>query len=214
LLALVPSTRTTLTRRTRWRNRVSLRRRAWGRAHYNYFRDYDPAVGRYAESDPLGLDAGINTYAYSGGSPLIHSDPEELDYWVEDAVGSEAGLGMHQSICVGTFEGNSDPRQSRGSGKRFCISFRRKPPQPTCWFDCGGHVYQDKSAPGNIVYPMFRFTDAATDRKVEEYLRKRLRDQTRPWDALGGENCREFSQATFWELVDKFGGGRPTPKHR
>src|SRR4030095_2024108 len=28
--------------------------------HYNYFRDYDPGIGRYAESDPIGLVAGLN----------------------------------------------------------------------------------------------------------------------------------------------------------
>jgi RHS repeat-associated protein len=27
--------------------------------HYNYFRDYDPQVGRYVESDPIGLDGGV-----------------------------------------------------------------------------------------------------------------------------------------------------------
>jgi RHS repeat-associated protein len=26
--------------------------------HYNYYRDYDPAQGRYVESDPIGLQAG------------------------------------------------------------------------------------------------------------------------------------------------------------
>lgn len=42
--------------------------------HYNYFRDYDPGVGRYIESDPLGLLTGANTYHYSSSSPLGRSD--------------------------------------------------------------------------------------------------------------------------------------------
>jgi len=43
--------------------------------NYNYFRDYEPATGRYAQSDPTGLDGGTSTYAYANGSPVSFIDP-------------------------------------------------------------------------------------------------------------------------------------------
>lgn len=42
--------------------------------HYNYQRNYEPETGRYSQSDPIGLDAGINTYAYVGSDPLDYAD--------------------------------------------------------------------------------------------------------------------------------------------
>ena len=41
----------------------------------NWNRDYDPAVGGYVESDPIGLRGGLNTYSYARTSPLILVDP-------------------------------------------------------------------------------------------------------------------------------------------
>jgi len=41
---------------------------------YNYQREYDPAVGRYAQSDPVGLAAGSSTYLYASANPPISTD--------------------------------------------------------------------------------------------------------------------------------------------
>lgn len=46
--------------------------------HYNGFRDYDPVVGRYIQSDPIGLAGGMNTYGYVGSNPYTSIDSSGL----------------------------------------------------------------------------------------------------------------------------------------
>lgn len=78
----------------------------------NGFRDYCPSCGRYIESDPLGLAAGINTYAYVESSPLMSEDPSGL-----------SGCNMNlQSFSAAAYAGtlNADGTQ-RTSGGGHCV---------------------------------------------------------------------------------------------
>jgi len=59
--------------------------------NYNYFRDYEPSTGRYVESDPIGLNAGLTTYAYVRLQPGRYKDKYGLLY-------TDSGSGMETQL--------------------------------------------------------------------------------------------------------------------
>jgi RHS repeat-associated protein len=101
--------------------------------HYNYFRTYDPNIGRYIESDPIGLDGGINTYAYVGANPISYVDHLGLRGLMPGGYPWEPPVLDDGKTCGPLFvPPNVDENgcTNIGGGLSFCpppLNLRRKP---------------------------------------------------------------------------------------
>jgi len=105
--------------------------------HYNYFRDYDPSLGRYVESDPVGLlpmgeatptTALNHPFAYVASAPLIYVDVEGLyKYaypWVPPVTNPQMDkfllcldlcTGQEQTLTATTNGRHQDPGHANGT---------------------------------------------------------------------------------------------------
>lgn len=84
--------------------------------HQNYYRDYDPRTGRYTTADPMGVEGGLNPYAYAGSNPLSNLDPlglYEIDvhYYTTFVLALAAGLSQEDArmLALGTQYVDNNP---------------------------------------------------------------------------------------------------------
>jgi RHS repeat-associated protein len=84
--------------------------------HQNGFREYDPAIGRFPQSDPIGLEAGLNTYGYVNQMPNRWSDRFGLAVQVCQYPIYGVPLIPHAGICIeGQCRGWGPEGPSQGS---------------------------------------------------------------------------------------------------
>ena len=115
--------------------------------HYNHYRFYDPATGRYLTPDPVGLVGGINLYGYVLNDPVNYIDPMGLNPLAGALTGTAIGgpVGGVIGLGLGLYGGQQlwDWMMNEGEGEECEVpttppdGLVENPHRPGSWGEIG-----------------------------------------------------------------------------
>lgn len=166
---------------------------AESKLHYNWNRYYDPLLGRYISSDPIGLEGGLNTFGYVNQTPLISIDPFGLETYIctRPLKGAEGLYWLpkvnHTYVCVGDTQSKmmcgSTTASNDGVWQNIVNGSSGRPTKPE------DDYYRADSCERRW----------GQDSCIESCISYELKKPSRPWYAVGslGTDCQEYT----WDVV-------------
>ena len=161
----------------------------------NYYRDYDPQLGRYLTPDPSGLEGAINPYTYVSNNPLTNVDPlglyeEDVHYYMTYFLARAAGVDARMAYIIAT-------------GAQYIDNNPATYPLAPSYFTAAWDIMTNNAAAQNRLRS-YHFTQTADDDKTED-MATRYKNPSNPQltrllkaSTNAGEEGTECSKAVLF----------------
>jgi len=130
--------------------------------NYNYYRDYNPVIGRYIEADPIGQQGGLNLFGYGQNNPII-----KMDFWGLEANGCGSAdwrstLVPDSPFFIINFQSACDTHDNCygkcGANKATCDSEFRTNMKVLCYYKYNLDIVTDvPTLPNPVLYACYGF---------------------------------------------------------